>query len=91
LSFGAGREDVLLLKYTLDDGLIWSKTWGGMGSYTARSVSAARGGVYVAGIIYGVSGDGQAFLLKYTSPNDSRDPIAALMLSVAIIAVGALF
>ena len=91
LSFGAGREDVLLLKYTLDDGLIWSRTWGGMGSDTARSVSAAGGGVYVTGIIYGVSGDGQAFLLKYTSPNDSRDPIAALMLSVAIIAVGALF
>jgi len=45
----------------------------------------------VAGIIYGVSGDGQAFLLKYTSPNDSGDPIAAFMLGVAIIAVGALF
>jgi len=91
LSFGAGTEDVLLLKYTLDGGLVWSRTWGGMGSDTARSVSAAGGGVSVAGITYGVSGDGQAFLLKYTSPNDSGDPIAAFMLGVAIIAVGALF
>ena len=90
-SFGACREDVLLLKYTLDGGLVWSRTWGGMGSDTARSVSAAGSGVSVAGITYGVSGDGQAFLLKYTSPNDSGDPIAAFMLSVAIIAVGALF
>ena len=90
-SFGAGREDVLLLKYTLDGGLVWSRTWGGMGSDTARSVSVVGDGVYVAGITYGVSGDGQAFLLKYTSPNDSGDPIVALMLNVAIIAVGALF
>ena len=84
-------RDALVSKFDLDGETVWSRTWGGMGSDTARSVSVVGDGVYVAGITYGVGGDGQAFLLKYTSPNDSGDPIAALMLSVAIIAVGALF
>lgn len=87
-SFGSGEEDVFLLKYSMDGQLIWNRTWGGMGSDTARTVAVVGDGVCVAGVTYGVGNNGQAFLLRYTSPNDSTGPITDLILRVALLAVG---
>lgn len=62
-SLGSGKEDVLILKYTMGGELVWNKTWGGAGN------------------------DGQALLLKSTSPNKARNPTMTLI-SAAAIAVG---
>lgn len=49
-SFGAGGEDVLLLKYASDGSLIFSRTWGTAGEEAAADIALAPdGGVYVVG------------------------------------------
>jgi len=79
--------DALIMKYTPDGGLLWNVTWGGFGSDLARSVIVEGDAVYVAGITYGVGNDGQAFLLRYTSPNASPNPLMTVI-PPAAIAVG---
>jgi hypothetical protein len=51
-SYGSGNENVFLLKYSDDGGLIWNRTWGGEGFSMGRGIAAAGGYVYVCGIRY---------------------------------------
>ena len=76
------------MKYDLDGRLIWSRTWGGMGLDIARSVAVVGDSVYVTGMTYGMGNDGQAFLLKYTSPNKSWNQMVDSLLIAAILAIG---
>ncbi len=58
-SFGAGRDDVLLLKYNLDGNLIFQKTWGTADLYERVNGSCIDelGNIYIVGytIAYGSS------------------------------------
>jgi len=50
-SFGAGEEDLLLLKLTPDGALVWQKTWGTAGNEEAQGLAVGPdGSVYVAGV-----------------------------------------
>ena len=49
-SFGAGGNDVLLMKYSPSGALVWSKTWGGASDDFATSVAVGPDGfIYVTG------------------------------------------
>lgn len=49
-SFGAGGQDVLLLKYDSSGNLIWAKTWGGPNNDSGNAVLVGNdGSVYVVG------------------------------------------
>ena len=68
-SFGAGGQDVLLLKYDLNGNLIWTKTWGGtLDDYATAVATDPTGNIYVTG---GTESFGagwfDVFLLKFDS------------------------
>ncbi len=66
-SSGAGGNDVFLLKFASDGGLLWRKTWGGAGEDIASSLAVSlAGSVYVTGYTtsFGAGGP-DVFLLKY--------------------------
>lgn len=66
--FGAGGDDILLLKFDSYGNLIWSRTWGGTGYESAYGLSLGRDGhIYVAGET-GSFGTGEdVLLLEYDS------------------------
>jgi type IX secretion system substrate protein len=72
-SFGAGNNDVYLLKTDANGNLIWSKTYGGaQGDYAFAVKQTAEGGYIVAGITssFGVTTNGtynDIYLLKTNS------------------------
>lgn len=72
-SFGAGRADALLLKYSPDGDLIWARTWGGPYDDKGHAVAVDNvGDVYVAGhssIISGVNTH-DVLILKYDSSGE---------------------
>jgi TolB-like protein len=37
-SFGAGNEDIILIKADANGNILWAKTYGGTGNYAAYSV-----------------------------------------------------
>jgi len=68
-SFGAGRSDVLLLKYAPSGEVIWARAWGGSNWDVGRSVAVdASGSIYVCGNTdsFG-AGYYDVLLLKYDS------------------------
>jgi hypothetical protein len=49
-SYGAGGEDLLLLKYDSDEQLLWQKTWGDSGDDSAQAIClAGDGDLYLGG------------------------------------------
>ena len=67
-SYGAGYNDILLLKYDQQGNLIWNKTWGGSDFERGHGVAVDNSGyIYVTGFTcsYG-AGYEDAVLLKYT-------------------------
>ncbi|MCP4696511.1 MAG: hypothetical protein GY862_06650 [Gammaproteobacteria bacterium] len=66
-SYGAGGNDVFLLKYDNSGALTWAKTTGSSFSDVAESVAqTSDGGYIVAGYTYSYgAGDEDVFLLKY--------------------------
>jgi uncharacterized delta-60 repeat protein len=69
LSFGAGWEDVLVLKYSPAGVLVWQKTWGGTDSEWGEGIAVdVSGNIYVTGPTYSFgAGMDDTFLLKYSS------------------------
>lgn len=67
-SFGAGQEDVLLLKYSLEGVLLWQRTWGGTETDLAQGVVVdPSGNVYLTGATRSFgAGDLDTLLLKYS-------------------------
>lgn len=68
-SYGAGNQDIFLIKCASDGSVTWSKTWGGAGADYGRSViQTSDGGYAVVGYTsnFGAGGN-DAVLLKYTS------------------------
>jgi hypothetical protein len=67
-SFGAGGNDVFLIKYDLTGVLLWQQIWGGalQDSPARLSIDNATGDIFVAGgtTSFGV-GDTDAFVLQY--------------------------
>ncbi|MCP4668796.1 MAG: hypothetical protein GY849_20860, partial [Deltaproteobacteria bacterium] len=71
-SYGAGHEDVLLLKYDSSGALTWAKTAGGTGNEISWSMSqTSDGGYIVAGVTesYG-AGNRDVLLMKADSNGD---------------------
>ncbi|MGA8858048.1 MAG: SBBP repeat-containing protein [Candidatus Bathyarchaeia archaeon] len=68
-SFGAGGQDVFLLKYDSSGSLQFQKTWGGTSGDGGYGVAVdGSGNVYVTGSTSSFgAGGGDAFLLKYDS------------------------
>ncbi len=59
-SFGAGKDDALLLKFDSNGNLLWQKTWGGISTDQASGIALDSGGnsIYLAGTTcsYGAGG-----------------------------------
>jgi len=70
-SYGPGDENVFLLKYGCDGGLIWNRTWGGEGFSMGRGIAASGGSVYVCGIRY-AENRSSALLIKF---DDDGSPL----------------
>jgi hypothetical protein len=65
--FGAGHDDILVVKLSSDGSLLWQQTWGGPINELARGVAVAPdGSVYVAGEANSFFAN-DAVLLKYAS------------------------
>ncbi len=66
-SFGAGYNDLYLLKYNSSGDLLWQKTWSGEDWEDSFGVAVGRGGsVYVTGSTQSAGiGNADAILLKY--------------------------
>lgn len=66
-SFGAGGQDVLVLKYDEKGNLLWARTWGGSSDDDATAVAAdPYGNVYVTGGTQSFgAGWSDVFLLKF--------------------------
>ena len=69
VSFGAGNADVLLVKFTSDGNLSWSKTWGGTDNDNVISIVQTNdGGLVVTGGTYSFGGaSNNVFISKYTN------------------------
>lgn len=64
-SYGAGKSDVLLLKYDINGNLLWQKAWGGAGSDEARGIAVGSGFIWITGITESFgAGDGDVLLLQ---------------------------
>jgi hypothetical protein len=72
-SFGAGGEDVYLLKVDADGDVLWSRTYGGAEPDEARAVcAAADGGVVVSGRTESFgSGRSDCYVLKVDAAGDT--------------------
>lgn len=66
MSFGAGEDDAVILKYDLSGTLIHDTTWGGSTFDVGHKVHVSDGNVYVAGTTWSF-GYQNAFLLKFDS------------------------
>jgi len=74
-SFGAGGEDVLLLKYDASGNVIWSRTWVGSEDDHASALCLDKqGNIYVAGGTYSFgAGHQDALILKYDAEGTLLD------------------
>jgi hypothetical protein len=71
-SFGAGGDDVLLLKYDSGGNLIYNRTWGSAGDESAAAIAIGPdGNLYIAGESEkNMSSDTDILLLKFTPNGD---------------------
>jgi len=71
-SYGAGWDDVVLLKYSPGGTLLWEKAWGGADSdWGAAIATDASGNIYIAGGTYSFgAGNSDAVLLKYSASGE---------------------
>lgn len=71
-SYGAGWDDVVLLKYSPGGTLLWQKAWGGADSdWGAAIATDASGNIYIAGGTYSFgAGNSDAVLLKYSASGE---------------------
>jgi len=69
-SFGAGRYDVVLLKFDSTGDLQWQRTWGDTNDDHAWDVAVASGSVYVSGSTLSFTLGYDAVLLKFDSTGD---------------------
>ncbi|KKN55784.1 hypothetical protein LCGC14_0578910 [marine sediment metagenome] len=69
LSYGAGSEDVFLLKYNSTGNLLWDRTWGGSSHDYANDITLdASGNAFITGTTWSYgTGPTDAFLLKFDS------------------------
>ncbi len=68
-TYGAGQDDVAIIKYDSSGTVSWSKTWGGTGTDQGRSIVQTSDGGYVAAVYtdsFG-AGSGEVALIKYDS------------------------
>jgi len=67
LSYGAGSDDVFILKYDSSGNLQWDKTWGGSGPDYASGIALDPSGkAYITGTTWSYgAGSTDVFLLKY--------------------------
>ncbi len=68
-NFGAGVNDMFIVKYTSDGTLSWNKTWGGVGNdYGSSIIQTSDGGYSIASFTtsFGL-GANEVLLVKYTS------------------------
>ncbi|MBS7637388.1 hypothetical protein KEJ49_00630 [Candidatus Bathyarchaeota archaeon] len=65
-SYGSGREDIYLLKYSPSGELLWSRIWGGSSYDFAGDIATSKGNIYIAGLT-AVSGRAWSVLLSYDS------------------------
>lgn len=63
-SYGSGREDIYLLKYSSGGRLIWNRTWGGPSHDFAGGIAASKGRIYIAGLA-SINGRAWSVLLGY--------------------------
>ena len=65
-SYGAGSDDIFILKYDLNGTLLWNITWGGINEEYGWSIAVDESNIYIAGESnsYGLNGT-QALVLKY--------------------------
>jgi uncharacterized delta-60 repeat protein len=71
-SFGAGDDDVWVLKLTSAGDIEWQRTYGGSSSDAARSIDKTSDGGYIVGALtssFG-AGDSDYFILKLCSDGD---------------------
>jgi len=69
-SFGAGKEDLLIIKLDSSGNVTWAKTYGGSEYEYGSSISQTKdGGYIVAGqtVSFGTGGSGDVFVLKLDS------------------------
>jgi RHS repeat-associated protein len=68
-SFGAGGQDILLVKYDPNGNLLWTRTWGGAANENGNGIGIdGSGNIYVAGgtTSFGAGGY-DALLLKFSA------------------------
>ncbi len=68
-SFGAGGNDVLLLKFDPSGNLIWQRTWGGASEDLGQGIAIdSSGNIYLTGFTYSTpSAQPNAILLRFNS------------------------
>lgn len=71
-SFGAGGEDVFVIKTSANGSMCWSRTYGGSEDDRGRSIQQTEDGGYIlAGVTgYGFTGWGDVYLVKIDSAGD---------------------
>ena len=70
LSYGAGQTDMLILKYSEEGSLVWTRTWGTTMAETAYAVAADGSGyIYVAGETTSVSSSDVAIISMDANAN----------------------
>ncbi len=71
-SFGAGGNDVFLLKWGSSGSLVWQKTWGGTGDELGLGLAVnSSNGIYVTGYSTStLSANPQVILLRFDSSGD---------------------
>jgi hypothetical protein len=64
-AYGQGEHDIVLLRYTADDSLLWFQTWGGPEIETAHGIVIDGPYAYIAGETYSFGqGKNDALLIK---------------------------